>query len=386
VLGNGKTFQASTCSSANFDTKISVYRSDGLNSCGTCIVSEDDDPDEGTPSCPAAGAARVEWLALNGVQYFIGVSGAAGATGDFILTIVAGENCNDPLIPVQSINPSTFSHDTTNYDHEVTHAQSLVCPLVGTDPDFGNIGTSPDAFYSIIGTGENWEVRACNPGFDIQLAVSRHVGCSIGFCIQGNDDRVIAGCSAQSAALDFSTIAGSRYLIGVYGQSGSFGTYTLTFLRSAPLAGESTVAGSLAVEGDGLYAYEVQASSEKRVHDLNARSIVTLVKKITEPAKAQFFIYSGASILGQTDVFNLTVGYNAHNLTEVVVLVPGETYWIGYAVEFWDVQGTVELAAYFVGKSHKIAPGSYVAKLPSSLPPGTAIGKSATIYVLDSYS
>lgn len=88
ITGTGYLMQAHTCNEAtDYDTKLFVY--DG--NCGEleCVTSNDDWQDEsGDYVCASYDyASGVEWCTVEGVTYYIFVSGYDGETGDFGLTV-----------------------------------------------------------------------------------------------------------------------------------------------------------------------------------------------------------------------------------------------------------------------------------------------------------
>lgn len=83
VTGTGNTLNASTCGTANYDTKISVFCGDCSDSVGdlVCVAGNDD----GT-GCPGF-TSEIAWCSQPGVEYLILVHGFGAAVGDFTLTL-----------------------------------------------------------------------------------------------------------------------------------------------------------------------------------------------------------------------------------------------------------------------------------------------------------
>ena len=79
LVGDGGAVTASTCNSANYDTKISVFSGgcDGL----TCVTGQDD-----AFGC-SGFTTELTWCTEPGVEYWILVHGFGAATGDFDLSI-----------------------------------------------------------------------------------------------------------------------------------------------------------------------------------------------------------------------------------------------------------------------------------------------------------
>jgi subtilisin-like proprotein convertase family protein len=87
VVGTGTTLNASTCNSADYDTKISVYCLD----CGTpplCVAGNDDGA-----GC-AGFTSTISWCSQPGVTYRIYVHGFFGSFGNFTLNVTdSGATC-----------------------------------------------------------------------------------------------------------------------------------------------------------------------------------------------------------------------------------------------------------------------------------------------------
>ncbi len=75
--GDGSEVTLSTCSAANFDTKISVYT--GGCAAPTCVAGNDD-------ACPSSRSS-VTFVASNGTVYLVLIHGFGGAAGTFDLTM-----------------------------------------------------------------------------------------------------------------------------------------------------------------------------------------------------------------------------------------------------------------------------------------------------------
>lgn len=103
IVGDGSTITVSTCGTATFDTKISVYG----GSCGnlSCIAGGDD-----APGC-ADNSSEVSFPSFAGVNYFVLVHAYEDQFGTFTLTTSCAPTCapveaNDECANATIIEPS----------------------------------------------------------------------------------------------------------------------------------------------------------------------------------------------------------------------------------------------------------------------------------------
>ena len=98
VIGTGNTMTASTCSQANYDTKISVY----CRSCDepACVTGLDD-----TEGCDGF-TTEVSWCSRSGEEYLILVHGFGGGTGDFDLDVFDDGVACEPNVDCGPVVPT----------------------------------------------------------------------------------------------------------------------------------------------------------------------------------------------------------------------------------------------------------------------------------------
>lgn len=105
LVGNGGTVTVSTCGTASYDTKISVYN----GACGDleCVAGGDD-----APGC-SGNTSRATFQTVAGETYSVFVHGYAQQSGDFLLTATCAPTCspianNDLCSGAQEIIPTAF--------------------------------------------------------------------------------------------------------------------------------------------------------------------------------------------------------------------------------------------------------------------------------------
>jgi hypothetical protein len=131
VVGSGTTMTASTCGSADFDTKISVY----CSGCGgmTCVGANDDYGGCGSRS-------SISWCSAPGFVYHILVHGYGSATGDFTLNVTSE---NEPCGMTRSCHPTNETcggaipaeHGTTVADNTGANTSGAVTACDPTNSD-----------------------------------------------------------------------------------------------------------------------------------------------------------------------------------------------------------------------------------------------------------
>lgn len=202
---------ASTCSAADYDTKISVF----TGACGglACVGGNDD-----ASGC-SGFTSRVSFAATAGVPVRVLVHGFGTATGNFTLSITgpaANDLCDD-AIPVAV--PSTTAGNTTG------------ASVDGAFPQCGSNAaanpTAPGIWYEVTGTGNLMRASTCNQAsYDTQLTVFCQ-DCATPTCVNGNDD-VIGTCAGFSSQVDWESEAGATYRILVHGFSTAAGAFNLS--------------------------------------------------------------------------------------------------------------------------------------------------------------
>ncbi|MEM7161509.1 MAG: T9SS type A sorting domain-containing protein [Bacteroidota bacterium] len=102
IVGDGSLIEASTCDSADFDTKISVFT--GTCDSLICVTGIDD-------SFPCAGNTSIaSWQSVPGEQYFILVHGFGGAFGEFNLTMSC-ITCPTPQLGIVNLTDNSIQID-----------------------------------------------------------------------------------------------------------------------------------------------------------------------------------------------------------------------------------------------------------------------------------
>ena len=155
--GDGTNVTLSTCSAANFDTKISVYT--GGCTTPTCVAGNDD-------ACPG-GLSSVTFTTANGTVYLILIHGFGGVTGTFDLTMTCVAPC--PTFsgaPANvSISNSTCGSGCTLTGGSITAPAGTPCPAGSTlQYNVNNSGwTTSLPSYNQSGPAQTIRTRcACN--------------------------------------------------------------------------------------------------------------------------------------------------------------------------------------------------------------------------------
>jgi len=155
--GDGSTVTLSTCSAANFDTKISVYT--GGCTTPTCVTGNDD-------AC-SGGRSSVTFTTANGTVYLILIHGFGGATGTFDLSMTCVSACptfSGAPANVSIVNSSCGSGCTLT-GGSFTAPAGMPCPTGSTlQYNVNNSGwttTLPD--YNQAGPAQTIRTRcSCN--------------------------------------------------------------------------------------------------------------------------------------------------------------------------------------------------------------------------------
>lgn len=210
LVGTGDEVTVTTCNpGSNFDTKIGVF----TGSCGSlvCVTGDDDDP------CPFSGLrSRVNFLAEDGVSYFIVVTGFGSNEGNYELSI----ECEDPTpIPACAAATEIFCD-------EVVAGSTVGAPITDLASCGTALNTSPGVWYKFTGLGDNVTLSTCTgTAYDSKIGV--YTGsCFEGglVCVGGNDD----ACGLQSSVGPFAAMNGVTYYIYVSGFGGQSGAFELT--------------------------------------------------------------------------------------------------------------------------------------------------------------
>lgn len=251
TTGDGFFYTATTCNTANYDTKISVYE----GSCGGLICVDGNDDDF---AC-SGFTSTVTWGTTPGVDYYILVHGFGSGEGDFdlALTCVPPDPC-----PGDDVCDAEHLYFDTEMDIDLTFATAQVGevnPGAGANVDNPACGTSEPTFASCNAT-DGWcsfelevdnscwfyfyapasgcvSITTDDGGFeDTQLAVYE-----VGDCtdfgtfteVGGNDD----GGAGFNAALSLALTPYATYYVQVDGYEGSafVGTILLEECPAGPV-------------------------------------------------------------------------------------------------------------------------------------------------------
>ena len=196
----------STCDSADYDTKISVYQGDDP-ATASCVTGRDD-----TTGC-SGFTTELSFLAVSGQSYLVLVHGFGGQTGTFSLRAVPGP------IPIQV--PSTVAGDTAA-------ANGLDWSSLG---GCGTSITAPGILYSLLapftgGTGSITVSTCDSASYNTKISVYAGAVLGAASCVTGLDDT--AGCSGGSTKLSFDAINSQSYLVLVHGVGSETGTFSLS--------------------------------------------------------------------------------------------------------------------------------------------------------------
>jgi|APTNR8051073442_1049403.scaffolds.fasta_scaffold00229_53 hypothetical protein len=216
-VGTGQTVTLSTCNATtNYDSQIGVFS--GSCSALTCVAGNDNDA-----AC-AAGSRKstVTFNSTAGTTYYIWVTGAVSARGNFSLSISCSGSvgvANDACASAISMNcNSTVTGSTTG----------ATADAVGTCTTA--LGTAPGVWYTFTGNGGSVTASLCGSSYDTKIGVFSG-SCGALTCVAGNDDF----CSLQSQ-VTFQSTAGTTYYVLVTGFSTASGNFTLALTCGTPPA------------------------------------------------------------------------------------------------------------------------------------------------------
>jgi hypothetical protein len=231
-VGDGSVVTASTCNSANYDTKISVF-SGGCAGL-TCVDGEDD-----TSGC-SGFTTELSWCTEPGVEYFILVHGFVNATGDFDLSIsCAPTSSNDDVCDALSLGVGS-----TGFSNRCVSAEpGESTPPGGSGPSSCNSqdgwcdfpspaepGVQNSIWYS-LDVPATTSVGIETSGFDTQLALWAADTCGDltsggATLIAANDDSGAGVASFVGPVYCLSP--GENYWVQVDGWNGAEGEGTIT--------------------------------------------------------------------------------------------------------------------------------------------------------------
>lgn len=233
ITGTGETFTLSTCGSADFDTKISVFS----GTCGEleCVAGVDDAPDcEGNTT-------ELHFPSEAGVVYLIMVHAYQDATGTFTLTASCAPTCSPIAANDACANAEALLVEDTNGciptvgSNECAFASGIPNPPcdpydpivdlwyafnTGTQEDItvfiAALGSAPlnAAVYADCGTIEYiacetgltgpWQINGLQPGADLLLRVWNGGGPDAGnfaICIESDLPSAIANDAPSDPTL-----------------------------------------------------------------------------------------------------------------------------------------------------------------------------------------
>ncbi|MCA9244475.1 MAG: hypothetical protein KDA32_11000 [Phycisphaerales bacterium] len=209
-VGNGRMTRISTCDpNTTFDTKVHVYR----GSCAALVcVAGNDDSDEPNPDCviPETGSAAnrgstVNICTLNGVTYYVLVSGFGGATGDYALNISTSGLCFPPA------NDTCATADTVTCGGAAIALTDFALPDGDPIPSCA-FTVSRGLWYRFTATATSAQIDACASDFDTVIGVYSG-GCAGLSEIACSDD----DCGLQSLAIATGLTIGQTYHVLVGG-------------------------------------------------------------------------------------------------------------------------------------------------------------------------
>jgi len=201
----------STCSTANFDTRLAVYDGPG-NSCNHYCPTDNTGfvtCDDNTPGC-TGNTAEAVFSAVSGNCYTIRLGGLGTAQGSGTLTVTC--TANDSCANATFLTPPTTTLGSTRN----TNVDSGL-------PSCGPSVVSPGVWYRVVGDGNLLTASLCTGTlFNTRLTVFTGPNCSGLACLAGADNN----CSNQES-LSWCSTSGTQYWILVHGGAGASGQFTL---------------------------------------------------------------------------------------------------------------------------------------------------------------
>jgi hypothetical protein len=196
---------ASTCGTANFDTRVAIYDGCACPASDVNLLACNDD---------ASGCGSTSEVVVNGViqgscyKIRLGATGDVTGVGNVTVTCIGNDLCGnaDPVVEGTTLQGSTrFTAVNDNF---------------GLDCGAGLVD-SPGVWYSVVGTGDRLRASLPAASYDTRLTVYQGA-CNTLTCV-GDADNI--GGSQES--ISWCSTFGTPYLILVHGNGGANGTFTL---------------------------------------------------------------------------------------------------------------------------------------------------------------
>ncbi|MBS1939827.1 MAG: hypothetical protein JST38_03005, partial [Bacteroidetes bacterium] len=210
----------STCGTADFDTRISVFSGADCSNL-SCLALNDD-----YQGC-SGGSSQVTFNTINGNSYWIAVMGAGAAEGSYTLSVICSPICTPPANDVcadaitLSNNvadgtglPATYTTTCATGDGPTTCSGTL--PVQGVWFTF-NSGNYTHALLTLVDNGDNATYTATT------LDYARFTGACASIGATGN-----AGCATDASGLNVMNVTpNTEYRLLVYntGGTGVAGTF-----------------------------------------------------------------------------------------------------------------------------------------------------------------
>ncbi|MEC8512198.1 MAG: hypothetical protein VX015_08645 [Planctomycetota bacterium] len=219
------TARATTCGTANYDTKIEIYS----GSCGALVsVGCNDDG----PGCPGF-TSQADFAAVSGTEYFVRIGGwgtTDAGGGAVLVTAPPAAVSNDECDTAAVITPET----PTDFD------TSLATP---STPDFtascsagGGSTSSNDVWFKFTAAAD-YTARATTCGtalYDTKIEIYDG-SCGALVSVGCNDD--FGGCSGFTSQVDFPATSGTEYFIRIGGYTEGDAGAGQILLTEPPSAG-----------------------------------------------------------------------------------------------------------------------------------------------------
>lgn len=196
---------ASTCASANFDTRVAVYDGCSCPASDVNLLACDDD---------ASGCGVTSLASVNGVfegncyKIRVGGTGNVAGVGSLTMTCIGNDLCGnaDALSLGSSVLGST----------QGTTANDFVALNCGEGPV-----DSPGVWYTVVGTGDRMRATLASASFDTRLTVYEG-SCGSPVCV---GDANNPGATQESVT--WCSTSGVVYRILVHGVGGATGSFSL---------------------------------------------------------------------------------------------------------------------------------------------------------------
>ncbi|MCP4123056.1 MAG: T9SS type A sorting domain-containing protein [Bacteroidetes bacterium] len=206
--GNGDAVTFSTCGTADYDTKLSVFEGD----CSelSCVDGNDDGS-----GCPGF-TSELTIVTDPGTSYYIYVHGFSTSTGNFDLSVTCVTPPDNDLC--ENAEEVTCGSVTTGTTEGATDTD---------EPGYcGASVSSPGVWYYFAGTDQDATFSTCGTA-DFDTKISVYSGsCGDLTCVDGNDDG--SGCPGYTSELEVRTYVGTDYYIYIHGFSSETGNFDLS--------------------------------------------------------------------------------------------------------------------------------------------------------------